>query len=64
MRTTLNLDDDLVKRARKYTGIRQTTALVREALESLIEREAARRLIELGGTMPGVRTPRRRRLAS
>jgi Arc/MetJ family transcription regulator len=52
MRTTLALDDDLVSTAQEYTGIVEKTALVREALKSLIQREAARRLAALGGTMP------------
>ncbi len=53
MRTTLALDDDLVRLAQEFTGITEKTALVREALKSLIGRESARRLAALGGTMPG-----------
>jgi Arc/MetJ family transcription regulator len=61
MRTTLALDDDLVSAAQEYTGITEKTALVREALKSLIEREASRRLAALGGTMPELEDiPRRR----
>jgi Arc/MetJ family transcription regulator len=61
MRTTLALDDELVKRAQEYTGIEEKTALVREALKTLIEREAGRRLAALGGTMPDLEyIPRRR----
>lgn len=61
MRTTLALDDDLVKTAQEYTGIVEKTALVREALKSLIQNEAARRLAALGGTMPELKDiPRRR----
>jgi Arc/MetJ family transcription regulator len=52
MRTTLALDDDLMRTAQEYTGMTEKTALVREALTALIEREAARRLAALGGTMP------------
>ena len=52
MRTTLALDDDLIRRAQEFTGIVEKTALVREALKALIEREASRRLAALGGTMP------------
>jgi len=52
MRTTLALDDDLIKLAQEFTGVAEKTALVREALKALIEREAARRLAALGGTMP------------
>ena len=50
MRTTLVLDDDLVAAAQDYTGLGEKTALVREALKALIERESARRLARLGGT--------------
>ena len=61
MRTTLALDDALVRRARELTDIKDTSALVREALEALIQREAARRLALLGGTMPALADiPRRR----
>ena len=62
MRTTLVLDDDLVRIAREFTGVEEKTALVREALKALIERESARRLALLGGTMPKLKEiPRRRR---
>ncbi|HEY1903998.1 MAG TPA: type II toxin-antitoxin system VapB family antitoxin [Terracidiphilus sp.] len=61
MRTTLALDDDLVRTARDFTGITEKTALIREALKSLIERESSRRLAALGGTMPELEDiPRRR----
>jgi Arc/MetJ family transcription regulator len=63
MRTTLALDDDLVSTAQEYTGIIEKTALVREALKSLIERESARRLAALGGTMPELEDIPRRRVA-
>src|SRR5580765_3646168 len=52
MRTTLNIDDDLLGQAGEYTGETEKTALVRMGLEALIEREAARRLAALGGKMP------------
>ena len=61
MRTTLNLDDDLLERAQKITGLKEKTALVREALRALIERESARRLALLGGTMPDIQVAPRRR---
>jgi Arc/MetJ family transcription regulator len=67
MRTTLILDDALVERARRLTGIMEKTALVRAGLEALIAREAARRLAALAATMPDLtaaprrRPPRRRR---
>jgi len=61
MRTTIALDDDLVRTAQEFTGMDEKTALVREALKALIERESARRLAALGGSMPGLKTiPRRR----
>ena len=50
MRTTLNLDDDLLSRAQDLTGIGERAALVREGLKALIERESARRLAALGGS--------------
>lgn len=61
MRTTIALDDDLVAKAQAYTGLTEKTALVREALRALIEREAARRLSKLGGSQPGFKAAPRRR---
>lgn len=61
MRTTLNIDDNLLACAGEYTGETEKTALVRMGLEALIEREAARRLAALGGTMPRLTVPPRRR---
>lgn len=61
MRTTLNLDEELLREARKLTGVDERTALIHEGLRALIARESARRLAKLGGTSPGVRRiPRRR----
>jgi Arc/MetJ family transcription regulator len=61
MRTTLALDDELLADAEFYTGIREKSALVREALKALVEREAARRLARLGGSEPDLKpVPRRR----
>jgi len=61
MRTTLALDDDLVAAAQELTGVREKSALVREALRALIERESARRLARLGGSQPRLEPiPRRR----
>ncbi len=61
MRTTLVLDDDLLSEAQRLTGPAEKTALVRQALRALIERESARRLARLGGSEPDVRAiPRRR----
>lgn len=62
MRTTLALDDTLVAKAQDYTGIQEKSALVREALKALIQREAARRLARLGGSDPtATAAPRNRR---
>ena len=61
MRTTLTLDDKLVAEAQALTHLNEKTALVREALKALIERESARRLARLGGTEPDIVAPRRRR---
>jgi Arc/MetJ family transcription regulator len=52
MRTTVTLDDDLLERAEKLTGIHERPALLREALKALIGREAAARLVRLGGSDP------------
>ena len=61
MRTTLALDDDLVAQAEAFTGVKEKSRLVREALKALIERESARRLASLGGTERRItRAPRRR----
>jgi len=65
MRTTLIIDENLLERARKLSGIRQKTALVRAGLEALIAREAARRLAALAGAEPSLRSvPRRRTRAA
>ena len=63
MRATLSIDDDLLADAKKYTGTPETPTLIRMALEALIQREAGRRLAELGGTEPDLQIPRRRRWA-
>jgi Arc/MetJ family transcription regulator len=61
MRTTIALDDELLRIAQEFTGVAEKTALIREALKALIERESARRLASLGGSMPKLRDiPRRR----
>ena len=63
MRTTLALDDDLLAKAAAFTGLSEKTALVREALKALIERESARRLARLGGSEPELTPAPRRRAA-
>ncbi len=62
MRTTLNIDDDLLAQAGELMGLTEKTALVRESLQALIERETARRLDRLGGKDAGAKAPPRRRL--
>ena len=60
MRTTIALDDTLVQRAQSLAGIEEKSALIREALKALIQRESARRLARLGGTEPDlIAAPRR-----
>jgi Arc/MetJ family transcription regulator len=61
MKTTLNIDDDLLAEAGRLTKIGEKTALVRAGLEALIAREQARRLARLGGSEPGLRAVPRRR---
>jgi Arc/MetJ family transcription regulator len=61
MRTTVILNDDLVAKAREYTGISEKTRLIHLGLEALIQREAARRLAALGGTARSAKAGRRRR---
>jgi Arc/MetJ family transcription regulator len=61
MRTTINLDDELVSEAQRITGMKERTALIHEGLKALIERESARRLARLGGSEPRLQPiPRRR----
>ncbi len=61
MRTTVNIDDELLKQAQELSGIEERATLLREGLIALIERESARRLAALGGTEKGLRPiPRRR----
>ena len=61
MRTTIALDDDLVAKAQAFTGLKEKSNLVREALKALIERGSARRLARLGGSEPTLEPPPRRR---
>ena len=64
MRTTLNIDDDLLERAQQLTGINEKTAIVRSGLvEALIVRESVSRLAKLGGTNPELKEVTRRRSA-
>ena len=63
MRTTVNIDDELLAKARDYTGEKEKTKLLHLGLEALIQREIANRLAALGGTMPDLKVPPRRRSA-
>jgi Arc/MetJ family transcription regulator len=63
MRTTLNIDDQILEKASRLTGIKEKTALVRLGLEVLIARESAKRLANLGGTEKNLLSIPRRRLA-
>jgi len=61
VRTTLNIDDQLFEEAVRLTGVKEKTALLRESLKALIQRESARRLSQLGGSEPKLDDiPRRR----
>ena len=64
MRTTITLDDEKVSQAQQLTGVREKSALLRKALDALIERESARRLALLGGSEPDLKMPPRRRPAT
>jgi Arc/MetJ family transcription regulator len=64
MRTTVNLDESLLAEAQRITGLKERSALIREGLKALIERESARRLALLGGSEPTLRPIPRRRTAS
>jgi Arc/MetJ family transcription regulator len=64
MRTTLNIDEGVLRRASKLTGIKEKTSLVRLGLEALIVKESARRLAQLGGSEKKLRSVRRRRSAA
>ena len=61
MKTTLNIDDSLLRKAAKLTGVSEKTRLVRMGLEALIARESARRLAALGATEKRLTAVPRRR---
>jgi len=64
VRTTVTIDDELLAAAQEYTGIKEKSALVREALKLLVAREAGRRLAAMGGTEPDIADIPRRRFGS
>ncbi len=61
VRSTINIDDNLMERAKSLTGTKETAALVRQALETLVRVESGKRLIALGGSMPEAEASPRRR---
>ncbi len=61
MRSTINLYDNLMERARSLTGTKETAALLRQALETLVRVESGKRLLALGGSMPDAEAAPRRR---
>jgi Arc/MetJ family transcription regulator len=61
MRTTINLDEQLIEEAQRITGTQERTALIHDGLRALIARESAKRLARLGGSDPRLVRPRRRR---
>ena len=63
MRTTLNIDDQILEKASRLTGVKEKTSLVRLGLEALIARESSKRLAKLGGTENDLRSIPRRRSA-
>ena len=63
MRTTVNLDEQLIEEAQRLTGTSERTALIHEGLRALIARESARRLARLGGSDPRAKPARRRRFS-
>lgn len=60
MRTTLNIDDELMGKVRELTGIKEKTKLVHMGLEALVERESSKRLARLGGSAPDLTIAPRR----
>lgn len=61
MRTTITIDDELLATAKEFTGISETSSLMKQALMLLVQHEAAERLIMLGGSEPDIGAPPRRR---
>ena len=64
MRTTLNIDDEILKKASELTGIWEKTLLVKLGLEALIAKESSKRLAALGGTEKEVQDIPRRKIAT
>lgn len=63
MRTTLNIDDSLIKKVSKLTGIKEKTTMVKLGLEALLAMESSKRLAKLGGAERELKRIPRRRIA-
>jgi Arc/MetJ family transcription regulator len=61
MRTTIAIDDELFAKAQEYAGVEEKSAVIKTALQAYVQLEAGRRLARLGGSMPGLKAPPRRR---
>ncbi len=61
MRTTITIDDELLRDAAEFSGLTEKSAIINRALKMMVEWEASRRLAAMGGTMPDIELPRRRR---
>jgi Arc/MetJ family transcription regulator len=61
MHVTIAIEDDFFAKARALTGLQEESALIREALKALIERESARQLARMRGSEPNLRAVPRRR---
>jgi len=61
MRTTITIDDELLAKAKQYANLEETSAMIRTALKTYVELQAARRLAKLGGSDPNAKLPPRRR---
>jgi Arc/MetJ family transcription regulator len=61
MRLTMDIDEELIRKAQELTGITQRAAVLRAGLTALIERESARKLARMGGSEPALKRPHRRR---
>jgi Arc/MetJ family transcription regulator len=64
MRTTVTLDDELLAKAEQLCGDLERSALLKEALRALVQRESAKRLAALGGSEPALETIPRRQSAA
>jgi hypothetical protein len=64
MRATVALDDELLEKAREFSGVTERTALLRDGLKALIHLEASRRLAAVGGTEPDLEEIKRVRVGN